>query len=69
MNLISRTLAAVVLAGAALALAGPAHADDHSPTEGVRFVNLDALSFLPGVVDETWIVVFGSRTEHFGTNK
>jgi hypothetical protein len=27
--------------------------------EGVKFHNVDVVSFLPGVVDETWIVAFG----------
>ena len=27
--------------------------------DGVKFHNIDVVSFLPGVVDETWIVAFG----------
>jgi len=27
--------------------------------DGVKFHNVDVVSFLPGVVDETWIVAFG----------
>ncbi|MCZ1003282.1 hypothetical protein O1M63_43575 [Streptomyces mirabilis] len=84
-----RTLAAIALAGAALSLAGPAHADGildasaqkvlptdiYKPTlpaseqDGVKFHNVDVVSFLPGVVDETWIVAFGGKKTHFGTNK
>ncbi|KAF3275200.1 hypothetical protein TWF970_006922 [Orbilia oligospora] len=37
--------------------------------EGVKFHNVDVVSFLPGVVDETWIVAFGGKETHFGTNK
>ncbi|KAF9962860.1 hypothetical protein BGZ65_007531 [Modicella reniformis] len=37
--------------------------------DGVKFHNIDVVSFLPGVVDETWIFVFGDKKTHFGTNK
>ncbi|KAF3187218.1 hypothetical protein TWF225_004372 [Orbilia oligospora] len=37
--------------------------------EGIKFHNIDVVSFLPGVVDETWIVAFGGKETHFGTNK
>ncbi|KAF9347410.1 hypothetical protein BGX34_003164, partial [Mortierella sp. NVP85] len=40
-----------------------------SEQDGIKFHNIDVVSFLPGVVDETWIVAFGGKETHFGTNK
>ncbi|KAK6544768.1 hypothetical protein TWF694_001451 [Orbilia ellipsospora] len=37
--------------------------------DGVKFHNVDVVSFLPGVVDESWIVAFGGKKTHYGTNK
>ncbi|KAK6528373.1 hypothetical protein TWF281_009615 [Arthrobotrys megalospora] len=37
--------------------------------DGIKFHNVDVVSFLPGIVDETWIVAFGGKETHFGTNK
>lgn len=63
-----RTLAAIALAGAALSLAGPAHADDihdlsvtDESSAAPRFHDVGTASFLPGVVDESWIVAFGGK--------
>ncbi|KAK6507634.1 hypothetical protein TWF481_006060 [Arthrobotrys musiformis] len=38
-----------------------------SEQDGVKFHNIDVVSFLPGVVDETWIVAFGGKKTHFGS--
>ncbi|KUM91068.1 hypothetical protein AQI88_38705 [Streptomyces cellostaticus] len=81
----------MALAGAALSLAGPAHADGIDPRarggqkvlpidiykpflpaaeqDGVKFHNVKVVSFLPGVVDETWIVAFGGKKTHYYMNK
>ncbi|MBB4944528.1 hypothetical protein F4556_000063 [Kitasatospora gansuensis] len=37
--------------------------------DGVKFHNIDVVSFLPGVVDESWILAFGGKATHFGTDK
>ncbi|WP_407835197.1 hypothetical protein ACE1OC_00320 [Streptomyces sp. DSM 116496] len=58
---ILRTLAAIALAGAALSLAGPVHAEDTYGGEELSvtdFAEPRVVSFLPGGVDETWIVAF-----------
>ncbi|MGW6571922.1 hypothetical protein ACWGAN_07070 [Streptomyces sp. NPDC054945] len=36
--------------------------------DGVTFHNIDVVSFLPGLVDETWIVAFGGKQTHYYTN-
>ncbi|KAK6339165.1 hypothetical protein TWF718_008588 [Orbilia javanica] len=40
-----------------------------SEQDGVKFHNIDVVAFLPGVVDETWIVASGGKETHYGTNK
>ncbi|MCP3757991.1 hypothetical protein ACFRJ1_21260 [Streptomyces sp. NPDC056773] len=57
-----RTLAALALAGAALSLAGPAHADvtDGSNADGFQSLSVmddssSTRNFAPGALDESWI--------------
>ncbi|KAF3913296.1 hypothetical protein ABW20_dc0101142 [Dactylellina cionopaga] len=35
--------------------------------DGIKFHNVEVVSFLPGVVDESWILAFGGKETHFGT--
>lgn len=62
MNNTKRVLVALALATVPLLLMTPAQAAPTPPVaseqDGSTFQNIDVSSFLPGVVDETWIFTF-----------
>ncbi|MEV5527816.1 hypothetical protein [Streptomyces prunicolor] len=65
MNNTKRVLVALALATVPLLLTTTAQADPTPPAAseqgGSKFHNVDVVSFLPGVVDESWIFSFGGK--------
>ena len=61
-------LGALALATVPLLLATPAQADPTPPAaaeqDGTTFHNVEVASFLPGVVDESWILAFAEKETH-----
>jgi len=67
-NNTKRVLVALALATVPLLVTTSAQAAPTPPGASEqgwgKFPNVDMVSFLPGVVDETWIVAFGGEETH-----